>query len=447
MNVRLIMNKFDGNVSQVFKYKLYWILTVMLITPKVFGQESYFQQVLKEITSPKYAGRGYTNQGMDKAAQYLAAEYKKLGLKSYGEDYYQEVQFPVNVIHHAYLKLNGKQLKYGKDFILKPSSQPIKEHTIKEFYTFPTQAYIESFISKEKTIAFIEKDHSAQKGKHIILPPLTTKVDSIQQYYKQWANIYEKDELKNCAIFRFTSDSLIASVSQRQANVTEFIIKSKYYTPELKIEDFGVDAEFNPSFSFKNIIGYIEGENNDSTIIVSGHYDHLGQVGTSIFAGASDNGSGTAMVLELANYFVKHKPKYRIAFMLFGAEEAGIVGSYHYVNHPLFPLNEIKFLVNLDIMGAGEDGIQVVNGTKYKKEFEQMVQINKKNQFLKEIKVRGESCNSDHCPFDKNGIASFFIYTLGGKGNYHNIYDTYENLDLSNSEKVKNLLIRFIKQL
>lgn len=443
----MIMKRIGKLKEHVLNHKLYWIFMIFLMHPNVYGQTEYLTKVLKEITSPNYAGRGYTHQGMDKAAEYLAMEYKNIGLKSYGENYFQEVQFPINVIHNAHLKLNGKQLIYGKDFILKPSSKSIQATNIQQFYTFSTRDYVESFKSKEKTIAFIAKDHEAQKGKHIILPPLTTKVDSIQNYYKQWANIYEKDNLTNRAIFRFTSDSLIASLSQRQANVTEFIIKSKYYSPKLKIEDFGVEAEFNPAFTFKNIIGYVEGENNDSTIVISGHYDHLGQVGASIFPGASDNGSGTAMVMELANYFAKHKPKYRIAFMLFGAEEAGIVGSYHYVNQPLFPLNEIKFLVNLDIMGAGEDGIQVVNGTKFTKEFNQMVQINKENQFLKEVKVRGESCNSDHCPFDKKGVPSIFIYTLGGKGNYHNIYDTYANLDLSHSEKVKNLLIKFINQL
>ena len=83
----------------------------------------------------------------------------------------------------------------------------------------------------------------------------------------------------------------------------------------------------------------------------------------------------------------------------------------------------------------------------FRKEFEQLVKLNQKKQALKQIKTRGESCNSDHCPFYQHGVPSFFIYTLGGKGFYHDPNDTAENLDLSYSEKVFNLLQNFISSL
>ena len=66
------------------------------------------------------------------------------------------------------------------------------------------------------------------------------------------------------------------------------------------------------------------------------------------------------------------------------------------------------------------------------------------NNYLKEVKIRGESCNSDHCPFYQKGVPSFFIYTLGGKGFYHDPNDTAANLDLSYSEKVYYLLRDFM---
>ena len=422
-------------------------LLLMFCVVNLKAQNNYFNKLVKELADDKYNGRGYTYDGMRKASAYLSNEFKSIGLKPFTPNYYQQVKFPINIIEEASLKLNGKDLIYGKDYIVKPSSKSVSSNQKLDIYYFPVEDYIESFQSNQKTKDFVINDYYNQKGKNIILPPIQTKVDSIGKYYKQWANNYETEVNDDRAVFRFVSDSLTASLSQRQANVAEFVIKEKHFKNDLIIDDFSVKTTFKSDFEFNNVIGYLDGENNDSVIVITSHYDHLGRVGNAIFPGASDNASGTAMVLDLAKYYSKHKPKYKMVFMLFGAEEAGIVGSFNYVENPLFDLGQIKFLVNLDIMGAGEEGIQVVNGTKYKSEFDQLVRINQNQKLLKQVKVRGESCNSDHCPFDKKGVPSFFIYTLGGKGNYHNIYDTYSNLDLSNAPKVKQLLISFVNKL
>lgn len=427
-------------------FKHIYTLIFALLTTIVFGQPKYYDKVLRNLTSERMQGRGYTYGGMEKTSKYLAKEFKKIGLKSFNGNYLQEFEFPINVIHKTELEINGINLIYGKDYIVKPSSKSVVSANAKDYYKFPVDEYVNSFKSKEKTREFIVNELQNKKAKHIILPVLNTSVDSIKNYYKQWANVYEND-VDNRIIFRFTKDSLLSSLSQRQAKVSEFIIKDKYYTDDLKIDKYSINAELNNNFKFNNVIGYLEGENNDSVVVITGHYDHLGRVNHSIFPGASDNASGTAMVLELAKYFSKNKPKYKTVFMLFGAEEAGIVGSYKYVESPLFPLKQIKFLVNLDIMGAGNEGIQVVNGSKYRKQFDNLVTINSEFNFLKQVKVRGESCNSDHCPFDQKAVPAFFIYTLGGKGNYHNIYDNYKNLDLSQTENVRDLLIKFVENL
>ncbi len=407
---------------------------------------TYFKNVIDTLSSPSFAGRGYIDDGMEKAGIYIRDEFKRNGLKSFTSNYAQPFTFPIHIIEDAQLTINGQSLHYGIDFIVKPSSHSISKSNL-PFYKFDTNAYVESFQSKGKTKDFILKDHQLQQGHHIVLPPLKTTVDSIQRYYKQWANIYGKDEKQNQAIFRFTSDKLISSLSQRSSSVSEFIISDKFYSNQFQIDDFLIQANFNQAFKASNYIGYVEGKNNDSVVVISAHYDHLGKVGQTIFPGASDNASGTAMLLSLMKHYVKYPPKHKTVFMVFAAEEAGILGAQYYVDHPLFPLEKIKFLVNLDILGSGEDGIQVVNGKIFRKEFEQLVKLNQKKQALKQIKTRGESCNSDHCPFYQHGVPSFFIYTLGGKGFYHDPNDTAENLDLSYSEKVFNLLQNFISSL
>lgn len=253
--------------------------------------QKYFKTILDSLTSNSFAGRGYAENGMTNAGIYLQNEFQKNGLKSFSSNYEQNFTFPINIIKDAKLKVNGKELKYGIDFIVKPSSKSISKTNL-PFYIFDTKAYIESFQSKDKTRNFIIKDDESQKGKHIILPPLVTSVDSIQKYYKQWANIYEKSENENRAIFRFTSDKLTSSLSQRQSSISEFIISDKFYSKNLKINDYSIDSELNNSFETNNIIGYIDGKNNDSVVVISAHYDHLGKVGQTIFPGASDNASG-----------------------------------------------------------------------------------------------------------------------------------------------------------
>jgi len=80
----------------------------------------------------------------------------------------------------------------------------------------------------------------------------------------------------------------------------------------------------------------------------------------------------------------------------FGAEEAGLVGSKHFVEHPLFDLKQIRFLLNTDIMGSGEEGITVVNATLFKPEFEKLIELNEEGNYLPQIKSRGPAANSDH---------------------------------------------------
>ena len=83
------------------------------------------------------------------------------------------------------------------------------------------------------------------------------------------------------------------------------------------------------------------------------------------FPGANDNASGVAMLLNLANYYSKkeNQPKCSIAFIAFAGEEAGLLGSKYFSEHPLIPLNKMKFLVNLDLLGTGDEGMMVVNAT------------------------------------------------------------------------------------
>jgi len=196
-------------------------------------------------------------------------------------------------------------------------------------------------------------------------------------------------------------------------------------------------------------LGFINGtETPDSFIVVTGHYDHLGMMGKdACFYGANDNASGVAFIMSMAKYYQKNPPKCSILFIAFSGEEAGLIGSKFYTENPLFPLEKIKFLINLDLLGFGEDGITVVNATLHEKEFDYLNAINEKDDLLTRIKKRGEAANSDHYWFEKAGVPSFFIYTMGDNQSYHDIYDKYENLTFGEYEDIFSLLKQFIQKL
>jgi aminopeptidase YwaD len=173
----------------------------------------------------------------------------------------------------------------------------------------------------------------------------------------------------------------------------------------------------------------------------------LGRMGRDIyFPGANDNASGVSMLLELAKYYssAENQLPFSIVFIAFGAEEAGLIGSKFFVENPLFPLKKIKFLINLDLLGTGEEGITVVNATKFPQQFEQIVKLNDENKYLTAVKKRGPAANSDHYYFTEKGVPSFFIYTMGGIAAYHDIYDRAETLPLTKFSEVFHLLTSFI---
>ena len=201
-----------------------------------------------------------------------------------------------------------------------------------------------------------------------------------------------------------------------------------------------------PRHLAQNVIGYVQGsEHPDSFIVFSAHYDHIGEMGKALFPGANDNASGTAMLLNLARYYSMpaHKPKCSIVFMAFCGEEVGLIGSRYYTEHPLFPLNRIRFLLNMDIMGTGEDGITAVNGTVYTKEFEALKKINDDARLVKAVNVRGKAANSDHYFFSEKGVHAFFVYTMGGIKAYHDIYDKPQTLPLNEFQDLFELFVRF----
>ena len=194
------------------------------------------------------------------------------------------------------------------------------------------------------------------------------------------------------------------------------------------------------------------------------HYDHLGMMGKeTMFPGASDNASGVAMLLELAKYFKEILPnvllllqhsavKNSVCLEQKNSLESFVLWcSYYYIDGKVVtmidPKDAPRLVINLDIVGGGDEGICVVNGKQCSEEYELLKKINAEKNLVPTVKMRGKACNSDHCPYVEKDIPAIYIYTMGGTTHYHDIYGTPESLPLTEFDDLFRLLVEFVEKL
>ena len=219
--------------------------------------------------------------------------------------------------------------------------------------------------------------------------------------------IHETQCFGYAGIIEMTNEKLTMDMSQEQMKFAHLIIRAEKIPKKLETISVQIDAQLKENYITQNVVGYVKGKNfPDSFLVFTAHYDHLGQLGDGVyFPGANDNASGISMLIELAKYFSlpEHQPKYSILFIAFSGEEVGLLGSKYFTEHPLVPLSSMKFLVNMDIVGTGDDGIKVVNGAILKDEFNKLVELNDAHSYLKSVQPRGKAANSDHYFFFEKG--------------------------------------------
>jgi len=425
--------------------KLLLVLSFFYLSAFAFSQGTVFQyarQIVDTMASESMHGRGYVNDGDKIAANYLKTEFQKIGLKSFQEGYYQKFTFPINTIPFVFsfnCTAFKRELILGKDYIVTASSgsselrAPMSKVLLLDSAIYFNSKKLQSFLKKVSVYCFVAVDLKKVSDAEIIALFTNRKKDFRGLIFLKRTKLTHTCSQK---VDEFSSVQLLVpdSINIQQA------FKKSY-------ADLHLTNRFIPNHQSQNVIGFIPGAvYPDSFIVFSAHYDHLGQMGSKVyFPGANDNASGCAMLLNLAKYYslTENKPKYSIVFIAFAGEEVGLLGSDYFTKNPLFPLTKIKFVFNMDIMGTGEEGITVVNGSVFKTEFEKLKQINSDNKYIKDVKIRGKAANSDHYHFSERGVKAFFIYTMGGIKAYHDIYDRPETLSLNEFENLFKLITQF----
>ncbi len=358
---------------------------------------TFAKKMVDTLASPSFWGRGYTNDGMKKAADFLASQFQSYGLKPMdGKKYLQPFSYPVNTFPGKMeVTVNGKELVPGKDFIISPESKAVK-------------------------------------GKGNL-----EQIDSVQFMNKESRLIVKLE------------DKLTWSVAPEQVDFTVILVDKKALGQSPANFKATIENKVVDDFKAANVCAIVKGTvKPDSVLFITAHYDHLGGMGKdTYFPGANDNASGISLLLNLARYYAANPQPYSIGFICFAGEEAGLIGSKYFTENPLLPLKNIRFLLNTDLAGTGEEGITVVNATEFPKEFALMNAINDEHKLLAKINARGKAANSDHYFFTEKGVPAFFFYTLGGIKAYHDVFDKAETLPLNEHEDLFKLIVKFNEKL
>jgi Peptidase family M28/PA domain len=219
-----------------------------------------------------------------------------------------------------------------------------------------------------------------------------------------------------------------------------------------------------------NVAGLLPGSDATlaaETIIISGHHDHDGAAPSAggnldIWHGADDNGSGTVGVVALAHAFAANpaRPKRSILFVVFAAEERGLLGSYYMAAHPLRPLATTRAMINFDMIGRDEassdqtDGLIEIPatttnrlnliGAAYSPDFKNTVVTANRAVGL-DLDDRFDHENalntffrSDQFPFVLHDIPAFWFFT-GFHPDYHHTTDTADKIDYPKMLKILQL--------
>lgn len=419
---------------------LKFLLSIIVSTSfSSFAQIDEVRRITKSLCSPEFYGRGYYKKGDSLAADYLVDEFKKLGIEGYNGNVLQPFEIQsVNTFPGRMIVNNGSfSLNPGVHFVVDPSSSGFVGE-LRPFRLTPKMLFDREGLSK--IIRDIRNEKTDRNS--VVLDLIDLDLDTLKQLsgISQALAAY-------CHVIEITDEKFTWSVGTEQLpNALIKIQDSIYSGGPLNVE---IDAQLLNNYMSQNVIAYLPGKKKcTKTILFTAHYDHLGHMGSNTyFPGANDNASGTAMLFTMAKYFKENPSDYNVMFIAFAGEEAGLLGSKYFVENPILKLKKIKFLVNLDIMGSGEDGITAVNATVFEKEFELLQRINEEKKLLTKVKRRGPSANSDHYWFTENGVPAFFIYTMGPNKHYHDIFDTYEELSFREYDDITDLLITFVRRL
>jgi hypothetical protein len=217
----------------------------------------------------------------------------------------------------------------------------------------------------------------------------------------------------------------------------------------LEVHVEGWAALDRTSTPLHNVVAWLPGRGplRDEYIVIGAHYDHLGLGGIASLAGptarlhpgADDNASGVAVLLESARLLAGAKLSRSVLLVAFSGEERGLLGSRHFVARPPVPREQIRAMINLDMVGRLRDNTLTVGGLGTAEPFPTMVRelTAAKGFTLREAYPDGRA-PTDSIPFVEQRIPTLLLWT-GYHADYHRPSDTAEKINYDGLRRIADL--------
>lgn len=247
-----------------------------------------------------------------------------------------------------------------------------------------------------------------------------------------------------------------------QASIDATLKPHSLALPDTKVTLHFRNSQVHSGTSY-NVVGLLEGSSlKDDTIVISAHHDHDGMSGKEIWHGADDNGSGTVGVVALAHAFAanRSRPKRSILFVVFAAEERGLLGAFWMASHPVRPLETTRAMINFDMIGRDEQESEQTKGlisvpadttnrlnligALYSPDYARTVQQeNRRVGLVLDDRFDHEAAlnvffRSDQFPFVLKNIPAFWWFT-GFHPDYHHTTDTADKIHYEKMAKILRL--------
>lgn len=430
------------------------------------------------LAAPDMQGRETATKGQENAASYLREQLRQTGmLPGWNTGYLQNFPVYQDSLIKATLSINGAALVRDTDYVVSNNSNSnvsfmasevlyvgygLSDSTRDDYkdvnargkivMVTPGSEYkvVKGRKVKDPVPDYITLQRAAQKNGAIAMlivdksfprPPGPAK-----------GPMYVTDPRReNIPNTFFISDSIGGIIMGSDYNIAKRIMKTG--PPPPKSCYVSVLLELDKSterLESSNVIGIIEGtDRKDEAVVLTAHYDHLGQRDSAIYYGADDDASGTSTLLEIAEAFsiaVRNnaRPRRSVVIMAVSGEEKGLWGSSYYTDNPVFPLEKTSVNLNIDMIGRVETGrggdslnyIYLVGDNRISSELRPLSESVNSRYAALNLDYKFNDPNdpmriyyrSDHYNFAKNGVPVIFYFN-GLHEDYHRPTDTPEKIN------------------
>jgi hypothetical protein len=415
------------------------------------------------LASDLLEGRATPSPGLEIAAEYIAAQFRRAGLEPAGDDgYFQTAKFVALEQNAAGFRLNidgpDARMEFGPSDVrlhLSTALDIADAAAFKVALEDPVAATgLKPVDIRGKVLTVFASDSTARTSMYRTLtavrklsPALVIAVgpdaDRIASHQKLFLAGDAREDLQVIAV--------------RNSDLERFVRDAPPGPMKLYVSAHAA-APIEHPVTLRNVVGVVRGSDavlKDSYVLVSAHYDHVGAnpgaAGDRIYNGANDDASGVASLIEVASALATLDPKPRrsIAFIALFGEEEGLLGSRYYGRHPVFPLTSTVAAINLEQLGRTDatDGAKLASASFTGFNFSDIPAIFQKAGEKTGINVYRDAersdaffARSDNQALADLGIPAHTICVAFEYPDYHGVGDEWPKLDYDNMAKVDRMI-------